>query len=233
MAAITWCSQSLRDLAREMAALGFRCGKDAVARVLHEEGYSLQGMARVVEGRQHPDRDAQFRYVNEQIAAFRAAGDPVISVDAKKKELVGPFARPGRSWRPQGDPVKVRDHDFPDRELGKITPYGIYDIAANRGFASVGTSHDTGAFAVSALRLWWHAEGSLRYPGARRLLVTCDAGGSNGHGAGSGKTSSRSWPPGPAWRSPSCTCRPAPASGTRSSTASSPTSPAPGAPGPS
>jgi hypothetical protein len=181
MAAITWCSQSLRDLAREMAALGFRCGKDAVARVLHEEGYSLQGMARVVEGSRHPDRDAQFRYVNEQIAAFRAAGDPAISVDAKKKELVGLFARPGRSWRPQGDPVKVRDHDFPDRELGKITPYGIYDIAANRGFASVGTSHDTGAFAVSALRLWWHAEGSLRYPGARRLLVTCDAGGSNGH----------------------------------------------------
>jgi hypothetical protein len=181
MAAITWCSQSLRDLAREMGGLGFRCGKDAVARVLHEEGYSLQGMARVVEGGRHPDRDAQFRYVNGQIAAFRAAGDPVISVDAKKKELVGLFARPGRSWRPQGDPVKVRDHDFPDRELGKITPYGIYDIAANRGFVSVGTSHDTGAFAVSALRLWWRAEGSLRYPGARRLLVTCDAGGSNGH----------------------------------------------------
>ena len=177
--AVTWTTLSLRDLERELAALGFRCRKDAVARMLREDGYSLQGMSRVLEGRQHPDRDAQFRHVNAMIAQFTAAGDPVVSADAKKKELIGPFARAGRSWRPAGDPVKVRDHDFPDEELGKVVPYGIYDIAANRGFVSVGASRDTAAFAVNALRLWWRAEGSLRYRGARRLLVTCDAGGSN------------------------------------------------------
>ncbi|HVH79977.1 MAG TPA: ISAzo13 family transposase, partial [Stellaceae bacterium] len=179
--AVTWTTLSLRDLERELAALGFRCRKDAVARMLHEAGYSLQGMSRVLEGSQHPDRDAQFRRINALIAQFTAAGDPVVSVDAKKKELIGPFARPGRSWRPAGDPVKVRDHDFPDAELGKVVPYGVYDIAANTGFVSVGTSHDTAAFAVNALRLWWRAEGGTRYRGARRLLVTCDAGGSNSH----------------------------------------------------
>ena len=181
MAEITWCSLSLRDLERQLASLGFRCGKDALARMLREDGYSLQGMAKVLEGRQHPDRDAQFRHINAEIAAFRAAGDPVVSVDAKKKEQLGPYHRDGRTWRPKGDPVRVRDHDFPDAELGKITPYGVYDIAANTGFVSVGTSHDTAAFAVSALRLWWQREGSLRYPGAGRLLVVCDAGGSNGY----------------------------------------------------
>jgi Rhodopirellula transposase DDE domain len=181
VAEITWCSLSLRDIGRQMAGLGFRCGKDALARMMREDGYSLQGMSRVLEGRQHPDRDAQFRRINAMIAGFRAAGDPVVSVDAKKKEQLGPFWRAGRTWRPAGDPVRVRDHDFPDHELGKITPYGIYDIAANRGFVSVGTSCDTAAFAVSALRLWWKQEGSLRYPGAGRLLVTCDAGGSNSY----------------------------------------------------
>jgi hypothetical protein len=181
IAEITWCSLSLRDLEREMARLGFRCGKDAIARMLREDGYSLQGMSRVLEGKQHPDRDAQFRHINAMIAAFRDAGDPVASVDTKKKEQLGPFHRAGRSWRPAGDPVQVRDHDFPDEELGKITPYGVYDIAANRGFVSVGTSRDTAAFAVNALRLWWRHEGSSRYPAARRLLVTCDAGGSNGY----------------------------------------------------
>ena len=181
MAEVTWCSLSLRELERQLAALGFRCKKDAVARMLHAEGYSLQAMAKVLEGRQHPGRDAQFRHINAQIAAFRAAGDPAVSVDAKKKEQPGPYHRDGRSWRPAGDPVRVRDHDFPDAELGKITPYGVYDIAANTGFVSVGVSHDTAAFAVHALRLWWQREGSLRYPAARRLLVVCDAGGSNGY----------------------------------------------------
>jgi transposase len=179
MAAVTWCSVSLRDLERQLAAQGFRCGKDAVARMLRAEGYSLQAMAKVLEGRQHPGRDEQFRHINAMIAAFTAAGEPAISVDGKKKEQLGPFHRDGRAWRPAGDPVKVRDHGFPDEQLGKITPYGVYDIAANRGFVSVGTSRDTAAFAVSAIRLWWQREGSLRYPGARRLLVTCDAGGSN------------------------------------------------------
>jgi hypothetical protein len=179
VAEVTWCSRSLRQLEAQLAARGFRCGKDAVARVLRANGYRLQAMSKVLEGRQHPDRDAQFRHLNARIAEFRAAGDPVISVDAKKKELIGPYGRDGRSWRPQGSPVRVRDHDFPDPGLGKIVPYGVYDIAANRGFVSVGAGCDTAAFAVSALRLWWRAEGAARYEGARRLLVVCDSGGSN------------------------------------------------------
>ena len=181
MAEITWCSVSLREITRRLAVAGFRCGKDAVARMLREDGYSLQGMAKVLEGKQHPDRDAQFGHINARIAEFRAAGEPVVSVDGKKKEQLGLFGRAGRTWRPKGDPVKVRDHDFPDPQRGKITPYGLYDIAASRGFVSVGTSHDTAAFAVNALRLWWQREGSLRYPAAGRLLVICDAGGSNGY----------------------------------------------------
>jgi hypothetical protein len=181
MVAVTWTTLSLRDLERELAGLGFRCRKDAVARLLHEDGYSLQGMSRTAEGKQHPDRDAQFGRINAVIAEFQSAGDPVVSADAKKKEQLGPYHRAGRSWRPAGDPVRVLDHDFPDARLGKITPYGIYDIAANTGFVSVGTSHDTAAFAVNALRLWWQQEGFSRYRGARRLLVTCDAGGSNGY----------------------------------------------------
>jgi transposase len=179
MAEVTWCSLSLRELERQLAALGFRCGKDAVARMLRAEGYSLQAMAKVLEGKQHPDRDDQFQRINAMIAAFTQAGEPAVSVDGKKKEQLGPYHRDGRSWRPRGEPVRVRGHDFPDEKLGKITPYGVYDIAANTGFVSAGASHDTAAFAVSALRLWWQREGSMRYHGARRLLVVCDAGGSN------------------------------------------------------
>jgi Rhodopirellula transposase DDE domain len=179
MAEVTWCSKSLRQLEAQMAARGFACKKDAAARILRAHGCRLQAMSKVLEGKQHPDRDAQFGHVNGRIAEFRAAGDPVISVDSKKKELIGPYGRGGRSWRPQGSPVRVRDHDFPDAELGKAVPYGIYDIAANRGFVSVGAGCDTAAFAVNALRLWWRDEGAARYQGARRLLVVCDAGGSN------------------------------------------------------
>ena len=180
MAEITWCSLSLRELGRRMATRGFRCGKDAIAQMMREDGYSLQGMAKVLEGRQHPDRDAQFRHLNARIAEFGEAGEPAVSVDTKKKEQLGEYYRDGRSWRPKGNPVKVRDHDFPDAELGKITPYGVYGIAANRGFVSAGTSCDTAAFAVNALRLWWQQEGAARYPHATRLLVTADSGGSNG-----------------------------------------------------
>ena len=176
---LTWSVLSLRDLEARMAALGFRCGKDAVARLMHEDGWSLRGMAKVLEGSQHPDRDAQFRRISVMIAGFTAAGDPVISVDGKKKEQLGPYHRDGRSWRPAGDPVRVRDHDFPDPELGRIAPYGVYDIAANTGFVSVGTSHETAAFAVNAIRRWWQAEGQSRYPRAARILLTCDSGGSN------------------------------------------------------
>ena len=178
-AAVTWCSKSLRHLEARLAARGFRCGKDAAGRILRAHGYRLQAMSKVLEGKQNPDRDAQFRHLNGRIAEFAAAGDPVVSVDAKKKELVGPYGRGGRTWRPGGSPVRVRDHDFPDAELGKIVPYGVYDIAANRGFVSVGAGCDTAAFAVNALRLWWRDEGAARYRGARRLLVVCDAGGSN------------------------------------------------------
>ena len=140
MAEITWCSLSLRELERQVARLGLRCGKDAIARMMREEGYSLQGMSRTAEGSQHPDRDARFGRINGMIMQFRAAGDPVVSVDGKKKEQAGPFYRAGRSWRRRGDPVRVRDHDFPDEEAGKAIPYGVYDIAANRGFVTVGTA---------------------------------------------------------------------------------------------
>src|SRR5207244_3968711 len=142
---------------------------------------STQGNSMTIEGRQHPDRDAQFRYISGTAREYLAAGDPVVSVDAKKKEQVGQYAQQGREWRPAGDPVRVRDHDFPDKELGKVTPYGVYDIGANAGFVNVGTDHDTAAFAVESLRRWWQAQGKARYPDAARLLVTCDAGGSNGY----------------------------------------------------
>jgi hypothetical protein len=179
MSALTWNILSLRDIAAQMARLGFSCSKDTAARLMRADGYSLQGMSRVLEGKQHQDRDAQFRHINAKIAAAVAAGRPVISVDGKKKERLGAYHRDGRSWRPAGDPVQVRSHDFPDEDTVTITPYGVYDLAANRGFVSVGTSCDTGAFAVHAIGLWWQEEGQFRYPGATRLLVTCDAGGSN------------------------------------------------------
>jgi hypothetical protein len=183
---VTWTTLSLRDLEREMAAAGHPCGKDAIARILREMGYSLRGAAKVLEGSQHPGRDAQFEYINAMIGQFIAAGDPVISVDGKKKEQLGGYWRAGSSWRPPGEPVKVRDHSFPDLAAGIITPYGVYDVAANRGFVSVGTSHSTAAFAVNAIGLWWRGEGQARYPRSRRMLVTCDAGGSNA-------CSSRNW----------------------------------------
>jgi len=179
MSEVTWSVLSLREIARRMAGLGFACGKDTIARLMRGDGWSLQGMSRVLEGRQHPDRDAQFGHINAKIRQYRQAGEPVISVDSKKKEQLGAYHRDGRSWRRQGDPVRVKDHDFPEKDGIRITPYGVYDIAADRGFVSVGTSCDTGAFAVNAIRLWWQREGSLRYPDARRLLITCDAGGSN------------------------------------------------------
>jgi hypothetical protein len=179
MSALTWNILSLRDIARQMMLLGFSCSKDTAARLMRADGYSLQGMSRVLEGNQHQDRDAQFGHINAKIAQAVAAGQPVISVDGKKKERLGAYHRDGRSWQRKGDPVRVRSHDFPGEDTITITPYGVYDIAANRGFVSVGTSHDTAAFAVNAIGLWWQDEGRFRYPGARRLLVTCDSGGSN------------------------------------------------------
>ncbi|WP_328842767.1 ISAzo13 family transposase [Streptomyces sp. NBC_00258] len=181
MSPLRWTTKSTRHLAGELTRRGHRISADTVADVLREEGFSLQGNAKTVEGRQHPDRDGQFRYINEQAKAHQAAGDPVISVDTKKKEIVGPYRNGGREWRPAGDPVQVSTHDFPDKELGKAVPYGIYDLAANTGWVSVGTDHDTAAFAVESIRRWWKGRSQHDYPQAKRLLVTADAGGSNGY----------------------------------------------------
>ena len=185
---LRWTTRSLASLAGELTAAGHRCSAQTAGRLLHASGYSLQANAKTIEGRQHPDRDAQFGYISAQAKAFLAAGDPVISVDAKKKEQVGPYAQAGRQWRPAGDPVAVRDHDFPDEDLGKVTPYGVYDIGANDGFVNVGTDHDTAAFAVESIRCWWNTLGRDRYPAARRLLVTADAGGSSGYRTRAWKT---------------------------------------------
>ena len=181
MSPLRWTTKSLRALARELTAAGHRIGPDTVSDLLHQQGFSLQGNAKTVEGKQSPDRDAQFRHINEQVKDFQASGDPVVSVDAKKKELIGPFKNAGQSWRPKGDPVAVRTHDFMDPDLGKVTPYGVYDVAANTGWVNVGTDHDTAAFAVASIRRWWNGIGAANYPSARRLLITCDAGGSNGY----------------------------------------------------
>ena len=178
---LRWTTKSLRVLAFELARQGHRVSADTVADLLHEEGFSLQGNAKTLEGRQHRDRDAQFRYINEQVKTYQGAGEPVVSVDTKKKELVGQFGNGGREWRPKGEPAEVATHDFPDPGLGKAIPYGVYDVAANAGWVSVGTDHDTAAFAVESIRRWWKAAGRGDYPRARRLLITADAGGSNSY----------------------------------------------------
>jgi hypothetical protein len=149
--------------------------------LLRAEGFSLQGNAKTIEGKQHPDRDAQFRYINEQIKAHQGTADPVISVDTKKKEKLGELKNEGREWRPKGEPARVCTHDFPDEQLGKAIPYGVYDLAANADWVSVGTDHDTAAFAVESIRRRWNAMGRTACPAARRLLITADAGGSNGY----------------------------------------------------
>ena len=181
MSPLRWTTKSARKLAAELTGQGHRISADSVADVLREEGFSLQGNAKTIEGKQSPDRDAQFRYISGQVAGHLAAGQPVISVDTKKKEKVGNFANSGAEWEPGGRPVRVRDHDFPDKETGKAVPYGIYDVAANAGWVNVGTDGDTAAFAAGSIRRWWQAVGKPGYPGATRLLITADAGGSNGY----------------------------------------------------
>jgi len=178
---LRWTVKSVRTLAAELTAQGHPVSAATVDKLLHEQGFSLQANAKTIEGRQHPDRDGQFRYINEQARAYRDVGDPVISVDAKKKEQVGQYAAAGRAWRPEGEPVKVRDHGFPEPGEGKAIPYGIYDLAANAGWVNVGTDHNTAGFAVESIRRWWKDRGSGDYPAARRLLITADAGGSNGY----------------------------------------------------
>jgi transposase len=181
MSPLRWTTKSTRKLAEELTAQGHKVGADTVGDLLRHEGFSLQGNAKTIEGKQHPDRDAQFRYINEQVKAHQATADPVISVDTKKKELVGQFANAGQEWRPKGQPVATRTHDFPGDSAGKAVPYGVYDITGNTGWVSAGTDHDTAAFAVESIRRWWKAAGSSDYPAARRLLITADAGGSNGY----------------------------------------------------
>jgi hypothetical protein len=179
-AALLWVSKSQRHLSAALAKQGFIAGQKLVGRLLRRLGFSLQANAKTREGSSHPDRDAQFEHINAVVSAFQAAGQPVISVDTKKKELVGDFKNGGREWRPKGQPEPVRVHDFVIPELGKAVPYGVYDIAANEGWVSLGIDHDTAAFAVESIRRWWHELGAARYPAARRLLITADCGGSNG-----------------------------------------------------
>lgn len=181
MSPLRWTTKSTRALAAELTRQGHRVSADTVGDLLRGEGFSLQGNAKTIEGAQHPDRDAQFRFINEQAKQYQAAGDPVVSVDTKKKELVGQYKNAGRQWRRSGEPVVVHTHDFPDKDLGKAIPYGIYDLAANAGWVGVGIDHDTAAFAVACLRRWWDAVGQDAYPRSRRLLITADAGGSNGY----------------------------------------------------
>jgi hypothetical protein len=181
MSPLRWTVKSTRNLAAELTRQGHRVGADTVGDLLRAEGFSLQGNAKTIEGQRHPDRDAQFRYINEQVKAHQDTADPVISVDTKKKELIGEFKNAGRQWRPQGQPAPTRTHDFPGDSAGKAVPYGVYDLTADAGWVSVGTDHDTAAFAVESIRRWWTAAGSSDYPLARRLLITADAGGSNGY----------------------------------------------------
>jgi transposase len=177
---LAWTTKSVKNLAGELTAAGHRCSPQTAWRLLHEQGFSTQANAKVTEGRRHPDRDAQFRYIAAQAQEHLAAGQPVISVDAKKKEEVGEYAQAGREWRPKGDPVRARDHSFPDEQAGHAIPYGVYDVGANTGFVNVGTDHNTAAFAVESVRRWWQLAGKGAYPHAGRLLITCDAGGNNG-----------------------------------------------------
>lgn len=179
-AALLWVSKSQRHLAEALSQLGFEVSHKLVGRLLVQLGFSLQANRKTREGSNHPDRNAQFELINARIKEFKAAGQPAISVDTKKKELVGDFRNAGRELRPKGDPERVRVHDFKIPELGRAVPYGVYDIAANDGWVSVGIDHDTAAFAVESIRRWWYALGKPRYRAAKRLLITADCGGSNG-----------------------------------------------------
>jgi len=178
---LRWTSKSTRTIAEELARRGHSIDAVTVGRCLNDLGYSLQANVKTREGPQHAERDKQFRYISRLVKAYMKAGDPVISVDTKKKELVGEFGNSGRTWRPQGEPVKVNVHDFPSLGRGKAVPYGAYDIAQNRAVVNVGVSHDTAEFAVESIRRWWRLDGRRLYRNACRLLICADSGGSNGN----------------------------------------------------
>ena len=177
---LRWTCKGVRRLATALRNQGFRVGRQKVSELLAGLGYSLQGNRKTQEGKSHPDRNAQFEYIARRTRAFHGTGDPVISVDTKKKELVGAYKNGGREWRPTGKPVAVKVHDFVDKAVGRAIPYGVFDLAANAGWVSVGCDHDTAEFAVATIRAWWRHMGRKRYPAAKRLLITADGGGSNG-----------------------------------------------------
>lgn len=180
MSPLRWTSKSTAKLAEELRHRGYSISARTVGSLLQERGYSLQSNRKTRGGTSHPDRDAQFQHISQQTQAFQQRGAPVVSVDTKKKELVGDFKNGGREWQPKGSPEKVQVHDFPDKELGKAIPYGVYDVTNNQGWVSVGTDHDTAEFAMETIRRWWLQMGSKSYPGARELLILADGGGSNG-----------------------------------------------------
>jgi hypothetical protein len=179
--ALRWTAKGTRALAKELRARGHKVSPRTVAKLLHDHDYSLQGTRKSIEGRQHPDRNAQFEHINRQTKALHAAGQPVISVDTKKKELVGEFANKGREWQPAGEPSRVLVHDFPSDAVGKAIPYGVYDVGRNEGWVSVGVDHDTAAFAVASIRGWWNTMGKRAYRSASELYIVADAGGSNAY----------------------------------------------------
>lgn len=178
---LRWTCKSTTRLAEELNRMGHQVSQRSVCELLGQLHYSLQSTRKTREGSQHPDRDAQFGHIALTVAQYQEAGDPVISVDTKKKELIGDFKNGGQEWQPKGKPEEVRVHDFMDPELGKVAPYGVYDVTANQGWVSVGVDHDTAEFAVESIRRWWREMGQFLYPDARRLLITADGGGSNGY----------------------------------------------------
>lgn len=178
---LRWTCKSVRNLSDELNLMGHKTSHNLVANLLNEMGYSLQANKKTLEGSSHPDRNAQFVYINQKVKDFQALNQPVISVDTKKKELVGNFKNGGREIRPKGDPEKVRGHDFMIPDLGKVSPYGVYDVSNNVGWVNVGIDHDTSQFAVESIRRWWYSMGKEMYPSAKQLLITADSGGSNGY----------------------------------------------------
>jgi transposase len=180
MSPLRWTCKSAARLATELQKQGYQVSERSINRLLHHLGYNLQSNRKTVEGKQHPDRDAQFQHINQRVQAFQRQRQPVVSVDTKKKELIGQFRNGGREWAPKGQPEPVEVYDFPDKELGKVIPYGVYDMVTNTGWVSVGVDHDTAEFAVETIRRWWYHMGSSVYPRAQRLLITADGGGANG-----------------------------------------------------
>ena len=218
---LRWTCKSTRRLAEELTRTGHPVGRMTVASLLHEAGYSLQADRKTREGSSHPDRDAQFRYIDRMVRGRLRRERPAVSVDTKKKELVGDFKNNGREWHPAGSPPEVRVHDFVDEALGKVIPYGVYDLLNDQGWVSVGTDHDTAEFAAHSIRSWWARMGRRHFGRADELLITPTRAGATGRGAGSGRSVSSDWPTSWGWGWWCATSRPARASGTRSSTACS------------